>query len=142
MINENDYKKLLPKLHPVLCEVGHNMVRDYIRENVLKGAIVTQDGKAFLSADKMEAIQKYEKTPFMGFSLREQGAIGHKVAKYFAPVFALIVDQQLANIRISRLVSIIKEFIGSTPEKEEKFRELSDRIEKEIGLWEEITVGD
>lgn len=104
-----DVVKAAPELLFLLCQGQHKVQREYLYHRILYGTMQNLDGSTVLSKEKIAELKEEGSAHFSKLPRRIQDGIAKAVSKEFAPVFYFVASQQLANVRLAKLLGLIKE---------------------------------
>ena len=103
-----DVAEAAPGLLMLLCNANQSSQREYLYQRVLYDAIRRSDDAVFLSSPKVELLKRYADTAYAELPDDIRGAVTKSVTRHYAPVFNAFFSLQVANLRLAKVLTAIK----------------------------------
>lgn len=129
LIEPEDLAKVSPTMFSMLCQAQHRTQREYLVEKILAGALIDHNGNVVLSKEKIEALKTEANLSFLDLPVKAQKGLSKTVARFFAMVVYYLASQQLANVRLTKLLGEIEQ-----KSEDEAIKELIKKTRRE---WED-----
>lgn len=103
-----DVAEAAPGLLMLLCNANQSSQREYLYQRVLYGSLERRDEGVMLSSAKVEELKRIANTVYSELPDEIRGPVTKSVTRHYAPIFNTFFSLQVANLRLAKVLTAIK----------------------------------